>query len=376
MSQPNQPPFCAVPVNRLSRRPVAWLWPGRLGLERLVLLDGDPGLGKSLVTLDWCARVSTGRPFPGAVDGREPANALVINGEDGQDTAVAARLDTLGADTGRVFVLHSPHAGGALVLRVPSNLAALAEVLAQTRPLLVVLDPVVAFLDSNVQLSNELSVRRALTPLADLAHEHRCTFVLVRHLNKSDSSRALYRGAHSIAFQAACRSCWLLARDPLHAGRRVLAQVKNNEAPAQPSLALVLVTAEGRPPAVEWLGPHPWSADQLLRAAGRSPRISLALEKAKEFLAAYLKDGPHTSREVWQAAQKERLSQKTLRRAREELAIHFKKLWARGARLSYWLLPGQELPPDLAALHAEQDLEPWLGPMRERYPPPSPLDDL
>jgi hypothetical protein len=111
------------------------------------------------------------------------------------------------------------------------------------------------------------------------------------------------------------------------------------------------VTAEGRPPAVEWLGTRAWSADQQLRAAGRAPRISLAVEKAKEFLARYLKDGPHTSREVWQAAQKERLSQKRLRRAREELAIHFKKLWAGGG---VWarVLRADQVPGRAAAVGA------------------------
>ncbi len=30
---------------------VQWLWPGRLPLDHLAIFDGDPGLGKSLVTL-------------------------------------------------------------------------------------------------------------------------------------------------------------------------------------------------------------------------------------------------------------------------------------------------------------------------------------
>src|SRR5262249_172381 len=42
----------------------AWLWPGRLALGKLAMLDGDPGMGKSLLALDLCARLSTGRPLP------------------------------------------------------------------------------------------------------------------------------------------------------------------------------------------------------------------------------------------------------------------------------------------------------------------------
>src|SRR5262249_16775325 len=52
------------PVSQLTPRPVSWLWPGRLALGKLAMLDGDPDLGKSLVTLDLCTRLSRGLPFP------------------------------------------------------------------------------------------------------------------------------------------------------------------------------------------------------------------------------------------------------------------------------------------------------------------------
>src|SRR5262249_23856292 len=42
----------ACPVSQLRPRPVDWLWPGRLAAGKLAILDGDPGLGKSLLTLD------------------------------------------------------------------------------------------------------------------------------------------------------------------------------------------------------------------------------------------------------------------------------------------------------------------------------------
>lgn len=41
-------------IGSLPSRPIAWLWPGRLALGKLAILDGAPGLDKSLVTLDLC----------------------------------------------------------------------------------------------------------------------------------------------------------------------------------------------------------------------------------------------------------------------------------------------------------------------------------
>ena len=48
----------------LGSRPVIWLWKFRLAMGKLAIFDGDPGLGKSLVTLDLCARVTRGLAFP------------------------------------------------------------------------------------------------------------------------------------------------------------------------------------------------------------------------------------------------------------------------------------------------------------------------
>lgn len=40
--------------------PTPWLWPGRIPRAAVTLLVGDPGRGKSLLTLDVAARVTTG----------------------------------------------------------------------------------------------------------------------------------------------------------------------------------------------------------------------------------------------------------------------------------------------------------------------------
>src|SRR5438874_1699415 len=85
-------------------RPVVFLWPEILPLGKLVLLDGDPDLGKSLIALDLCARLSTGRPFPDGRPGPGPANALVLSAEDNSADTVVPRLQRLGADLERITV--------------------------------------------------------------------------------------------------------------------------------------------------------------------------------------------------------------------------------------------------------------------------------
>ncbi len=89
-----------------------------------------------------------------------------------------------------------------------------------------------------------------------------------------------------------------------------------------------------------------------------------------------METGPRTSRELWALAQEQRLSKRTLRRAKLDLNIRSVRIWADGKRLSYWLLPGQQLPDSVPAEAVPPDLEEWLGPLREKYRPSTPLDDL
>src|SRR5581483_6458826 len=105
-------------------------------------------------------------------------------------------------------------APGEAEVRLPSQLRLLDEVIRRKEASLVLIDPLLAFLDPGVNICHDPSVRRALAPLAELAAARRCAIVLLRHLSKAAGARALYRGLASIAFIAACRIAWLIGRDP------------------------------------------------------------------------------------------------------------------------------------------------------------------
>jgi hypothetical protein len=339
----------------------------------LAILDGDPGLGKSLVTLDLCARLSTGRPFPDGSASPGPAAAVILNGEDGAEDTIRPRLEALGADLGRVFVLRPGDVESGGLLRLPTDAALLDDVLTRTGARLLVIDPIMAFLDPCIQSGNDPSVRRALAPLARLAEKHGTVILLVRHLNKSLGRSPIYRGGGSIGFLAACRSGWLIARHPQQPECCVLAQVKNNLAPPQPSLAYRVESGAPAALSLSWLGPVEWTAAQSLAAAARASGRPSPCARAREFLGSFLKDGPRTSRDIWTEARRQGLTRRTLERVKRELAIRSARVWADGKRASYWLLPGQELPKSEGSEH---DLEQWLAPLRERFPPPTPLYDL
>jgi hypothetical protein len=373
----------------LTFREVSWLWQHWLADGKLAILDGDPGLGKSLITLDLCARLSTGRAMPDGSHGPgTPVNCLILNAEDGAEDTINHRLQALGADRDRVFVVERAEIDWAEPIRLPSQIGALEEVIASHQARLVVIDPVMAFLEPRIQISNDQSVRQALYPLQRLAALHHCAVLLVRHLNKTNDGRARYRGGGSIGFQGACRCTWLVERDPDRPDGCVLAQVKNNLAPRQRSLAYRL-SAPGTAPAsspsslptlppapltVAWEGFSPWSADQLLATPARGPVIQ-QLDRAIGFLEDVLRDGPRTPAEIWEAARPRGFSKGTLQRAREKLNISVSRVGKGKNHRSYWRLEGQPLPDSIPPEDVVPSLEPWLKPLIEAYPVPTPLDD-
>ena len=81
-------------TNGSSIRPIAieWLWEGRFALGKVSLIAGDPGGGKSQLTLDMAARCTRGLPWP--VDNM-PApfgTVVVISAEDDAADTIIPRL--------------------------------------------------------------------------------------------------------------------------------------------------------------------------------------------------------------------------------------------------------------------------------------------
>lgn len=328
-------------LDRVVPQAIRWLWPGRLPLGLLTMLDGDPGLGKSLVTMDLCARLSTGRClpdglFPDGLPRGEPVAVLVLNAEDGSRDTIPNRLRAAGADLGRVHV--HDRAPGEPMLRLPGQVKDLDAAVAQSGARLIVIDPLLAFLDAGVNVASDPSVRAALTPLADIARRRECAILLVRHLNKTRGKNALYRGLCSIGFIASCRSSWLVARNPHRGDHFLLAQVKNNLDAPRPSLSYAIEPSATGEPRIVWHGPTPFTDADLLAA----PPSASRRRRAESFLLNFLKEGPRSTREIWAAARPLRITRNTLDRARRHLDIATTRVHAgTPQQANYWLLPGQ-----------------------------------
>ena len=77
---------------------IDFLWPGRLARGKHTAIAGEPGDGKSQLSVYIAATISRGGDWP-CGEGRAPiGNTIILNAEDGADDTVVPRLIAAGAD--------------------------------------------------------------------------------------------------------------------------------------------------------------------------------------------------------------------------------------------------------------------------------------
>lgn len=337
---------------------IEWLWHERIPAGMLTILDGDPGLGKSMLTLDLAARVSTGRPMPGETTARPPRGVVVLSAEDDPARTIRPRLDAAGADCRLIAIVSIAEPDG--TLRAPTigrdDLAAVEEAIRHVDAALLVVDPLMAYLPDGVNANRDHDVRRALVALSDLAARTGAAIVVVRHLRKTAADgNPLYRGGGSIGIIGAARAGLLVARDPDDPSgqRRIVAATKQNLAPEPPALAFTLeVPAGADHPRLAWHGVTDHRAVDLLRVPDAGDAAPERRE-AEQFLAALLAAGPVAARQVEAEAAEAGIAWRTVQRAKASLGVRsvrpdgFTGPWA-------WALPDRTPPPnDVPRQHSE-----------------------
>ncbi len=319
-----------------------WLWRPWLPAGTLVVLDGDPGLGKSTLTLDLAARVTRGQtmPFeePGSGLAEAAGSVLLLSAEDDAARTILPRLKAADADLDRVHLLGTVRDSlGERMPQLPGDLETALARLPGIR--LVVVDPLMAFLGDQFDACRDQNVRRCLFALARLAERYQVVILLVRHLNKTGQGQAIYRGSGSIGILGAARACLLAGRDPDGEGQCVLAMSKCNLAARPRSLAYVLEPTEAGVARVTWRGEVPWTADDLVGKPASQSRLTL-VEECAAFLRLQLQQGPVLSAELEQRCLARGWSRSTYDRARQRAGVRSEKAAFDGSWLS--LLPPAE----------------------------------
>ena len=180
---------------------VDWLWEPYIPLGHLTIIEGDPGLGKSWLSLGIATGVSLGRGLPN-VSALPPRNVLLLSCEDSLAATIRPRLDSMRADANRVWAIDD------VATFEDDGLRRLEAHIVETAAALVIVDPFVAYFGSG-DLNRANQTRKVMSALADIptlrdcadppSHE-RCT----RQKHLSGARQHRHHGGVSVGFARRC----------------------------------------------------------------------------------------------------------------------------------------------------------------------------
>lgn len=317
-----------------------WLWEGILAKGKSHILSGAPGLGKSQVTLDMAARISTGAAFPsytlGGGSKREPMGVIILSAEDGAGDTIKPRLKAAGANLR--YVWHMPSAklvktkGGKMAMSSVSLREDAEMILEAISTLphkvgLIIIDPASAFMSEDADSNSNSDVRAMLAQLQAVIMDKGIAMVMINHLNKNTSAKSAHnRSLGSTAWTAVARGTMYVMRDPADKERVIFSPDKMNLAKKAGNGFFYRIEEKGVTHAgEETMAPHvEWDAeefpvkstDEYMADDGRAPERANDCEEdldmymatkgevpAKEGLE-YMKERGYSQIQIYRAARK------------------------------------------------------------------------
>ena len=325
MSKDKEGPFAS--LNDVEPQTVEWLMKPLIPYGMITIMEGDPGIGKSYLAMHIASVVSTGGNLADSMK-ISRGRVLYMSAEDDAAYTIRPRIDAMGGDVTRIR--YQPN----YVALDEEGLKALMHEIRTNPPSLIVIDPLYAYVPAGSDMYKPNVIRSLLSQLTEFAEYAGSAVLIVRHLTKSKSDKAIYQGVGSIDVIGAARSAILVAKHPDDPEVKVIAHVKYNLSEQGKSWQFELVLEKDKTlPILRWLGSTDLTPEDLL-STPNFDRPS-ALNEAIDFLRDYLVDGPESAEKVKTAASASSIASRTLDRAKDKIGVITKK---QGKRW-FWSLP-------------------------------------
>lgn len=337
-------PIETVPLSSIPREDVSWLWSPYIPMNKITLMEGDPGAGKTFLLLAICAAVTQGWHLPdqfGKVPAPDPdlaGNVIYITAEDAPGDTLRPRAEDLGANLDRLYVVPNVETFDL------SSIPRIAAMVTERQARLLVIDPLTAFLGAEMDMHRTNEVRPFMTLLSTIAQQAQCAIVAVRHWTKATGGKARHRGQGNMDFFAAARSVLSIGESPEDEKLRIMAQAKNSLGAYGRSLVF-----EIKENSLFWAGTSELTADELSQL--QPHKYKHQRQDAVIWLTECLSDGPKPAKLVIQMAEATGISQRTLERAKASLkilSVYIEGQWCwKLRRYDPWDIPDDRNADDL-----------------------------
>ena len=309
---------------------VEWLWYPYIPYEKITIIEGDPGEGKTTLVLKLAAALSRGLPLPCDDDKEyEPIHIIYQTAEDGIEDTIKPRLEKAGADCSMIRVIDETDK------ELSMTDDRLEQAIIETKARLIILDPIQAYIGATVDMHRANEIRPVLKHLGIIAEKHNCGIILIGHMNKASGSKSTYRGLGSIDIQATARSVLLVARLRDKPNIRIMAHDKSSLAPAGDAIGFEMTEDNG----MVCIGPYDITIDELL--SGNEGRGKKKLDIAENFIKEYFGSNKVIpSNEIMMEAAKRSIKRNTLLSAKKKLGITSDKEKAEDGTIYWtWVMP-------------------------------------
>lgn len=307
--------------DEIESKQAEYWWPTYLPKYMLTMLDADSGVGKSMLTTYIAARFTRGDSiFNGDKIGSE-CKVLFLSAEDHPSYTQKPRLEKFGANTSLVYFAEeafSLNDDGMKYLEIYIKLH---------RPALVVIDPMINFMDG-VDNYSASSVAPFMNRLRILCTEYETTIICVRHLTKSKTGSTIDAGQGTAGLIGGVRSGLILIFDADEPDTvRNLLHIKSNIGPKSKPIKYELRSDNYKEvPEIIFLGEMDRSTDDLFRkSVDYSEKTPTKKAQAIMLWNTLLAKGPVKSSEINEIAKELEITKSPLEDARNELGLEHKR---------------------------------------------------
>lgn len=321
-------------MSDVEEEEITWLYQPYVPRGKVTICAAYPGTGKTYLLCYMAACVSTGRDFFNQVPfSADPGRVIYLTAEDGIGDTIKKRLRICGANMDNI----------ATVVEQKTQLAfdspEIEEFMRDYKPDLMIFDPFQAYIGEEVDMNAPNKTRDKLGLISSLAEKYDVAVVLICHFNKNGKGDAITRVLGSTDIMGICRSYIALGPVPGEDDMKFMSHEKSSLEKRGKTILFEIDPDKG---GVVYLGENNLTMDDYTAIRNKKrTRDAPALEAAKQFIVNNMPEGRRLAKEIKNLAAANKISDRSLQRAREELGI-VTRMTKTFPSQAEWILPGHE----------------------------------